>query len=1345
MTPSLLHLVDHLDRAEIEAPGRRHVQLQTFALNRVAKPTVFHHPPSRITWPEITLEAGARLVTHLAVKPSVWELIGGPVRFRVLVKASGEDAEVFSQTVDAKNNLAHRAWLPVTVSLDRWQGHTVQLVFETEGEDRPDVSHGWVGWGDPCVHGIKASPPSRSVGTVCSRPPGKPDIILITCDALRADHLGCYGAAGGVTPNIDRLAAEGVRFAHARSPSDTTLGTYASVLTGRPLHEHGVFAEWGELPAHLPSLPVALTGAGWHTLMAASEDELAAPASGMARAFAESLPCLGNPAQHSSVTTRRLLSRLRELDTGQPLFAWVQFFEPHPPVLPEAIYAEGVFTGDPTLPHEPENIARIRGVETLVDFNHSRAALAAGRLPFQMRQRLEDTVRTMRGTMKKGPDLASHLEAFGAPAWNGRSREGFIDWLTNELQLTAVSEGNASAALLEWLREIEPLFVEMEHDLLSWLDGVRDFRYPQALYAAAVCSVDDAVGRLTAELRTQGRYEEALIIFTAPHGEFLHEHPRIFEHHIPAEMVLRVPCIVKPPASLGWRKDCVVDGPVSISDLAATILDLADVPAAGALGRERSLRSELAGEKAVTPRDIISISMHGAMACIHREPFKLVRMHHSDLAWPWLENEGVGRTNKLSLFRTDPLDETRDLGAEHPSLVQELAVALEAVAPESACVPSPLEASLFHDTSRRTVDTVTFHTVELHRSAAEQDQRTITEQSRRSMESMQRESRKELKRLEADVKFLSRTLEQVRGALDQIYASRRWRMMNIFRRGAKRRVPAFDRLLKKFRDWKRNVRKTAVLAPVDEAYTRWLQAQRPDVERLREMTEKLNHSSAIMVFGLVLHASPDAKLSHVIEGIHSVRAQSFDRWRLYVIGASDTLRAELEEDARIFFLSAIAPSFPDEVTHFAVLGAGDWLEPHALMKIALALEDEDNADLVFSDEDEISNEGTLGNPFCKPAWSPDTLESTNCIGALAVWRSGFLQAIGVTLDSLHPHQAYTLSLRAAEHKGFRAVRVPEMLYHRRRMSGVERKALQSAEFTALNVALQRRGEFAKAVEGRHGVFHVSRALYKRERVAILIPTRDRLELLRRCLESLTMKTLYENYEIIIINNDSRDPWTQDWLRRCEHRVFDFHGPFNYAAMHNAVVKTVDAPWLCFLNNDTEIIEPHWLGAMCEHVQRPEIGAVGAKLLFPDGTVQHAGVVLGIHDRATHAFANLSAVDSRARAQLQMVRNYSAVTAACMMMRRAVFEELGGFDEQRFAVAYNDVDLCVRALRAGYRNVVTPHAVLKHHECASRPRVDHAFEVRHLRESVLGNTPGWSDPFYHPLLNHHTADFTVRVK
>lgn len=619
--------------------------------------------------------------------------------------------------------------------------------------------------------------------------------------------------------------------------------------------------------------------------------------------------------------------------------------------------------------------------------------------------------------------------------------------------------------------------------------------------------------------------------------------------------------------------------------------------------------------------------------------------------------------------------------------------------------------------------------------------REVSERALHAEKSRNRGLHKELERLRKDLSATKKLLEAMRGAVDALYKSRRWRAATLFRSGTRSGFKPIDVLLNKFAQWKpRSGKVPAQLLSEPNRYTSWLDAQRAGMAATRG-TEAPRDPSPGPCFCLVMHVSATAGAGEIQRSAQSVIAQTWPDWRLLIVGASKGADAVAVEDHRIM-RAALPESIPAEATHAAALGVGDLLEPDALTQVArLMARQSDPLDLIYTDEGEVSPKGAFSNPLFKPAWSPETLESFDCVGALAVYRRELLDGLGAGVDSLHPKAAYGLVLRAGERPRLLAERLPRLLYHRQQMDETSRESARRADLEALQASLMRRGEIADASISPHGVFHVRRAIFKHERVSILIPTRDRLELLRRCIETLTARTAYQNYEIVILNNESSEPWTLEWLANCGHRVLDCPGPFNYAAMHNAAVRAVDSPWLCLLNNDTEIIEPHWLGAMCEHVQRPEIGCVGAKLLFPDGLVQHAGVVLGIQGRAAHAFAGKQAHHPGARGQLHAVRNYSAVTAACMMIRREVFLGIGGFDEQRFPVAYNDVELCVRALRHGYRNVYTPHAVLKHHECATRPRVDNPHEVAGLRETCLGPN-GWTDPFYHPSLSHDDANFML---
>jgi GT2 family glycosyltransferase len=259
------------------------------------------------------------------------------------------------------------------------------------------------------------------------------------------------------------------------------------------------------------------------------------------------------------------------------------------------------------------------------------------------------------------------------------------------------------------------------------------------------------------------------------------------------------------------------------------------------------------------------------------------------------------------------------------------------------------------------------------------------------------------------------------------------------------------------------------------------------------------------------------------------------------------------------------------------------------------------------------------------------------------------------------------------------------------------------------------------------------------KISILIPTRDQADLLGRCLDTLDRNTDWPSYQVVILDNDSSDPAALRLLRATKHRVLKYEGPFNFSAICNFGARESDGEGLLFLNNDTELTEPGWLSAMAEHAQRPEVGAVGALLLFPSGLVQHAGVVMADTDVALENYFNFPPESFENGGQLQMIRNYSAVTAACMLARREVFAQAGGFDEENFAVSYNDVDLCLRIRALGYSIVYTPHARLVHHKSASRgygrsnPKEAHL--MREKWPAVLAH-----DPFNNPNLVRREGNY-----
>jgi GT2 family glycosyltransferase len=423
----------------------------------------------------------------------------------------------------------------------------------------------------------------------------------------------------------------------------------------------------------------------------------------------------------------------------------------------------------------------------------------------------------------------------------------------------------------------------------------------------------------------------------------------------------------------------------------------------------------------------------------------------------------------------------------------------------------------------------------------------------------------------------------------------------------------------------------------------------------------------------------------------------------------------------------------------------DLLEPDALFEQVKFLQSHRDADLIYSDEDKLTEEG-LEAPIFKPDWSPDFFRSGNYICHFTVLRRELLREIGGFRSEFDGAQDYDLFFRVVERTS-RVHHIPRVLYHWRRSEAstadnIRRKpkSLETGRL-AVEAHLKRTGVPGHvAVDWRTHAYSVKRDIPEPKRISIIIPVRDRVDLLRRCLASLTSHTRYEPYEIVIVDNDSQSVEMREYLSQLEHRVLRFSGPFNYSAMNNLAAEQTDSPWLLFLNNDTEIVEAGWLSALAEHVQRPEVGAAGARLLYGDDTVQHAGVVVGVGGIAEHAFRGFPADSPGVCRQLQVTRNYSAVTGACLLTRRDVFEEIGGFDEEKLPVTFSDVDLCLKMRRAGYLIVYTPFARLYHHESSSRRLSVEPRETQAMRErwgDVLAN-----DPYYNPNLSRQRADFSL---
>jgi GT2 family glycosyltransferase len=498
------------------------------------------------------------------------------------------------------------------------------------------------------------------------------------------------------------------------------------------------------------------------------------------------------------------------------------------------------------------------------------------------------------------------------------------------------------------------------------------------------------------------------------------------------------------------------------------------------------------------------------------------------------------------------------------------------------------------------------------------------------------------------------------------------------------------------------------------------------------------------------------------EAVQSVMNQIYGKWELILIDDGSTNEGLLAflpklatRDARIIVERMEGNGGISTASNRGLkLAQGDWvgfldhddvLEPDALFQNVKWLQDHRDADLIYSDEDKLTEDG-LDSPIFKPDWSPDFFRSCNYLCHFTLVRRTLIEQCGGFDSEFDGAQDYDLFFRIIERTN-RIDHIPRVLYHWRRSDAstadnIRRKpgSLETGR-RAVEAHLERTDEAGHvAVDWRTHAYWIKRDLPEAKKISIIIPVRDRIDLLSQCLESLTRKTNYPRYEIVVVDNDSQSDEARAYFSALKHRLLRYDGPFNYSAINNFAVEQTDSPWLLFLNSDIEVIDGDWLTTMAEHVQRPEVGAVGPRLLFPDDTIQHAGVVLGVGGIAEHAFRGLPAEAPGVCRQLQVTRNYSSVTGACLMTRRDVFEEVGCFDEEQLPVTFNDVDLCLRMRRAGYLVVYTPFAKLYHHESATRRPSVEPRETQVMRErwpDVLAD-----DPYYNPNLSRERADFSL---
>ena len=410
--------------------------------------------------------------------------------------------------------------------------------------------------------------------------------------------------------------------------------------------------------------------------------------------------------------------------------------------------------------------------------------------------------------------------------------------------------------------------------------------------------------------------------------------------------------------------------------------------------------------------------------------------------------------------------------------------------------------------------------------------------------------------------------------------------------------------------------------------------------------------------------------------------------------------------------------------YIALLANNNLLAPHALLSVAGRIADNPNVRLLYSDEDKIDINGERHSPDFKPDWNPELLRGQNYLCHLCVYERSLLDQLGGFRTGVEGAQDWDLALRATEQLDPSQIEhIPEILYHWRAIPGSTALATKEKDYNIFSASKQileahvnRVGLNAEILPTKGNHWRIRHQLPPSPPlVSLLIPTRNRVDILKPYLESILQKTDYPNYEIILIDNHSDDPSTLEFLqsatRLARVKVIRDNGPFNYSAINNRAADTAQGSLLAFVNNDIEPINCDWLSEMVAEALQAQTGAVGAMLYYPNDRVQHAGVVLGIagprinEGVAGHAFKHFPRGHSGQLNRMRLRQNYSAVTAACLVVRREVFETVGGFNETDLPVSFNDVDLCLRIRAKGYRNLWTPFAELYHHESVSRGAED----------------------------------------
>lgn len=633
----------------------------------------------------------------------------------------------------------------------------------------------------------------------------------------------------------------------------------------------------------------------------------------------------------------------------------------------------------------------------------------------------------------------------------------------------------------------------------------------------------------------------------------------------------------------------------------------------------------------------------------------------------------------------------------------------------------------------------------------------------------------QLSELRRDIAERDAQLIQLQQYIQAILRSTSWRLMSPLRvlvvqaRGIKNRLVR-NRQLSQV-----SPAPSATLEPDRNDYREWIRRYDSLDERaqfaMRERVKGIVNPPLISV----IMPTYNARHEWLVAAIDSVRGQIYQNWELCIADDASTdvgIRPLLERMARED--SRIKVAFREKNGHISAasnsalqLAGGDWvalldhddlLPPHALYCVAEAIAKNPSVRMLYSDEDKIDENGVRHDPYFKCDWNVDLFYSQNMFCHLGVYRRDILESIGGFREGLEGSQDYDLALRCIEQVGVEAIyHIPRVLYHWRSHAGSTAAGVDAKPYAA--VAGERalnehfsRSHMACAAEWVGNGYRIRYALPdKLPLVTLIIPTRNGFGLIRQCIESIVKTTIYPNYEIIIIDNDSDDPAVLEYfdsvVSDSRIRVIRDDRPFNYSALNNDAVKHAKGDIIALVNNDIEVISSDWLSEMVSFAIQPSVGVVGAKLFYPNETLQHGGVVLGIGGVAGHANKHSPRPSRGYFERTGLIGSYSAVTAACLLIRKEIYLQVEGLNEKDLSIAFNDVDFCLRVREAGYRNIWTPYAELYHHESVSRGQENNPKKQARFQSEVLYMQQRWggallNDPMYSPNLTLDYEDFSL---